>query len=136
MYVSEVMTTRVSSLSPEDTAAKAADIMSCENIGAVPVVEQGEIQGILTDRDIVLRCVAQGKDPKTIKAREIMSKSAVCVTPVHTVDDVVRIMSREQIRRLPVVDNGKLTGMVSMADIARIRQGLEAADAICEISKP
>ena len=70
------------------------------------------------------------------KRQEIMSKSAVCVTPVHTVDDVVRIMSREQIRRLPVVDNGKLTGMVSMADIARIRQGLEAADAICEISKP
>ena len=136
MYVSEIMTNSFISISPENTASKAAELMSEQNIGVLPIVEGKEIVGVVTDRDIVLRCVAKGLDPQRVKAREIMSRSAVCVSPVHTIDDVVRIMSKQQIRRLPVVDNGVPVGMVSMADVARVRHGLEAAEAICEVSKP
>ena len=136
MYVSEIMTTGIVAEEPQSTAEHAAEMMSEHNIGALPVTQSREIVGIVTDRDIVLRCLAKGLDPKKTTVGDIMSRCAVCISPHHTIDDVVHIMSREQIRRLPVADNGNLVGMISMADIARIRHGLEAAVAISEISRP
>lgn len=135
-YVSEVMNTRVVSISSHEQITKAAQLMSQHNIGSIPVVDNGQIKGMLTDRDIVLRCVAQGKDPSHVKAGDIMTTGTVYITPHQSVDDAVRMMSYEQIRRLPVVEDGKLAGIISLADLARMRDHTEVAQAICEISKP
>lgn len=110
--------------------------MSEHNIGSIPVVDNGQIKGMLTDRDIVLRCVAEGKDPTHVKVGDIMTTGTVYITPHQSVDDAVRMMSYEQIRRLPVVEDGKLAGIISLADLARMRDHTEVAQAICEISKP
>ena len=136
MYVSEIMSTRVVTAQTTQTVYEAAKLMEDNNIGAIPVVEGSQLKGILTDRDIVLRCVAKGENPKAVYAGEIMTAKTTFVTPSQHVDDAAQVMSCEQIRRLPVVENGRVTGMVSVADIARIRHGVEIAQAICEISKP
>ena len=80
-------------------------------------------KGILTDRDIVIRCVAAGKQPDSVKASELMTRDVAFVTPDQTVHDAVRMMAAEQVRRLPVVSNGFIDGMVSLADIARRHAG-------------
>lgn len=136
MVVSDVMSRRVVSINSSAPVSECAKLMSGHNIGAVPIVDSGQIKGILTDRDIVLRCVAEGKDPKQMKINDIMSTNTVSVTPQQSIDDVADIMAAEQIRRVPVIENGKISGMVSIADLARLRHGVEVADAISEISKP
>ena len=112
-YVSEVMNTRVVSVPSHEQVTKAAQLMSEHNIGSIPVVDNGQIKGMLTDRDIVLRCVAEGKDPTHVKVGDIMTTGTVYITPHQSVDDAVRMMSYEQIRRLPVVEDGKLAGIIS-----------------------
>ena len=111
-------------------------LMNRNNIGAVPVVEGGHVRGILTDRDIVLRCVSEGRDASTLHVSDVCSSGAISVGPSQSVSEAMRLMSAEQVRRLPVVENGKLLGMVSLADIARERAGMELAQAISEISMP
>ena len=136
MLVSEVMSKRIISLSNLATALDAAKLMSIHNIGALPVLEKGQVKGIITDRDITLRCVAEGRDPNQVKATDIMTTGAATVSTGQTVEEAAGIMSREQIRRLPVIENGHLAGMLSIADVARIRHGEEISEAIYEISKP
>ena len=92
------------------------------------------MKGILTDRDIVLGCVAQGKDPHDVKASSLMTREVAYVTPNQTVHDAVQMMASEQVRRLPVVRDGYIDGIVSLADIARRHAGPEIAEAISEIS--
>lgn len=136
MQVRELMTTRIVSVEPLTTVKEAAFLMNKHNIGALPVVENGSVRGMLTDRDIVLRCVAEGKDAANIKVNEICSSGAVSVKSTQSVKDAMHVMSTEQVRRLPVVDDGKLIGMLSFADIAREKSGMELAEAISEISMP
>ena len=99
MQVRDVMTPSVVTVSREDSAETAAKIMGRHGIGAVPVVSGEEICGILTDRDIVLRCISNGKDPKNCKAEEIMTSSVVKVSPDASVDQLAKEMCRNQIRR-------------------------------------
>ena len=136
MQVRELMTTRIVSVDPLSTVKDAALLMNKHNIGAVPVVENGSVRGMLTDRDIVLRCVAEGKDATNIKVNEICSSGAVSVKSTQSVKDAMHVMSTEQVRRLPVVDDGKIIGMLSFADIAREKSGMELAESISEISMP
>ena len=136
MQVSEIMTTRTITVEPASTVKEAAALMNKHNIGAVPVVENGDVRGMLTDRDIVLRCVSEGRDACSLKVSDICSGGAVSVKPTQSVRDAMHLMSSEQVRRLPVVDGGKLVGILSMADIAREKSGMELADAIAEISMP
>ena len=136
MKVREIMSSKVISIEPQSSVKDAALLMNKNNIGAVPVVENGSIKGMLTDRDIVLRCVAEGRDATTVKVKEICSGGAVSVKPEQSVKDAMHIMSAEQVRRLPVIDDGKLVGMLSFADIARESSGMELAEAISEISMP
>jgi CBS domain-containing protein len=136
MQVRELMTTRIVSVEPLSTVKDAALLMNKHNIGAVPVVENGSVRGMLTDRDIVLRCVAEGKDATNIKVNEICSSGAVSVKSTQSVKDAMHVMSTEQVRRLPVVDDGKIIGMLSFADIAREKSGMELAESISEISMP
>ena len=136
MQVREIMTTRIVSVSPGATVKEAAQLMNKNNIGAVPVAEGAAVRGMLTDRDIVLRCVAENRDAGTLKVSDICSQGAVSVKPEESVSDAVNLMASEQVRRLPVVENGRLVGMLSFADIAREKSGMEVAEAISEISMP
>ena len=136
MNISEIMSTRVISASPNETVLNVAKLMSRHNIGAVPIADGGEVRGMVTDRDIVLRCVAVSKDPKTTKVSEIMSLEPKTISPEQSVSEAYRLMSDEQVRRIPVVDNGKLTGFVSLADLTCTRCDAETASAITEISRP
>ena len=132
--VKDVMSKNIIAVLPSDTIQEVARLMQENNIGAVPVVSGGELKGILTDRDIVLGCVAQGKDPHDVKASSLMTREVAYVTPNQTVHDAVQMMASEQVRRLPVIRDGYIDGIVSLADIARRHAGPEIAEAISEIS--
>lgn len=134
--VNDVMSKKIVAVLPGDTVQEAARLMKEHDIGAVPVVSGGELKGLLTDRDIVLQCVAAGKNPAQIKACEMMTRDVVIVSPGQTVSEAARLMGKEQIRRLPVIRDGVLDGIISMADIARRHAGPEVASAISEISTP
>lgn len=136
MQVSDVMTTRIVSVEPNATVKTAAELMNTHNIGAVPVVSGSNVEGMITDRDIVLRCVAENKDADSVKVSDICSKGTVSVKPDENLKSALNVMASQQIRRLPVVDSGKLVGMLSIADIAREKSGMELAEAISDISMP
>ena len=130
--VNDVMSKKVVAVLPGDTLEEAARLMKEHDVGVLPVVSGGELKGLVTDRDIVLQCVAAGKEPSQVKAYQIMTKDVVSVSPGHTVSEAARLMGKEQIRRLPVIKDG----VISMADIARRHAGPEVAAAISEISEP
>lgn len=137
MKISEIMTKDVISLSVDDTAEYAAELMKEHNIGSIPVSTEERVVGIVTDRDIVLRCVAEGKDIKMQKVRDIMTSNPVVGNQNIDVDDAARIMSERQIRRLPIVENNQLVGMVSLGDLAvEPKLQVEAGEALSEISIP
>ena len=118
------------------TANEAAVLMYENDIGSVPVISGRKLKGIITDRDIVTRCIAKGKQPDKTKVSELMSTNIAFLNPDQTVHDAVSLMAEEKVRRLPVVKDGHLDGIVSLADIARIHSGPEIANAISEISIP
>ena len=136
MQVSELMNKNVIAVSPEETAALAARLLSRHNIGSLPVCgEDGRLRGMVTDRDIVLRCVAAENDPETTKVKEIMSRGITAVSPDDDIREATRLMAHEQIRRLPVVRSGRVVGMLTLADIARTNSyDMEASKALSEIS--
>jgi len=137
MKISEIMTRDVISLSVDDTTEHAAELMKEHNIGAIPVDVEEKVVGIITDRDIVLRCIAENKDIKTQKVRDIMTSNPVVGDENMNVDDAARIMSERQIRRLPIVQSDKLVGMVSLGDLAvQSKLKEEAGEALSEISIP
>ncbi|HCC00433.1 MAG TPA: CBS domain-containing protein [Ruminococcaceae bacterium] len=136
MQVSEIMTTRLISVKPTSSVREAANLMNQNNIGVIPVVDKGSVKGMLTDRDIVLRCVAENKNVNSVKVSDVCSNGMVSVRPQDPVSNAMHLMSAEQVRRLPVIDQGKLVGMLSFADIAREKAGMEVAQSISDISKP
>ena len=106
-------------------------------MGALPVcTPDGRLRGMVTDRDIVLRCVAAEEDPAQTPVRDIMTRSCTTVAPGDDCREATRLMSAQQVRRLPVVEDGRLVGIVSLADLAKSRRlDMEAAQALCEISE-
>lgn len=136
MLVSELMTDNVISISPDEPASLAARLFFRHNIGSVPVcTEDGRLKGIVTDRDIVLRCIAAENDPETTPVREIMSRGLITVSPTDDVREAARQMAQSQVRRLPVVDSGKLVGMLALGDMAKTHSfDMEASKALSDIS--
>ncbi|MBU3112812.1 CBS domain-containing protein [Clostridium lacusfryxellense] len=138
MKVSEIMTRDVISLSVDDTVERAAELMKEYNIGSIPVnTEDRGVVGIVTDRDIILRCAAEGKDIKTQKVRGIMTSNPVIGDCDIDVNEAARIMSERQIRRIPITSSNKLVGMLSLGDLAlepNLRE--ETTQALGEISIP
>lgn len=119
MNVRELMTTNVATAEPDTTLEEVATMMKDENVGSIPVVDDEELLGIITDRDIVVRCIAEGKDPSEVEVEEILSEDLETISPDDDVRHAAEIMQRKQIRRLPVCDeDGKLVGMLSIGDIA------------------
>ena len=120
MKIREVMTKPVIRISGEETVEVAARTLTHYNIGALPVCgSDGRLQGLVTDRDLVTRCIASGRNPATTKVSQIMTGSVVGIPPDLEAKDAAEIMGRRQIRRLPVLENEKLCGMVSLGDLTR-----------------
>jgi CBS domain-containing protein len=117
MNVREVMTPNPRTCQPNSTIQDAALIMRDEDTGAVPVVEGGRVIGMVTDRDIVVRCIADGGGADK-KLREICSGDVICATPDMSVAEAADLMGEHQVRRLPVVEDEKLVGIVSLGDLA------------------
>ena len=136
MKLKDIMTRTVISIHPEESAAVAARMLTHYNIGVLPVCnDDGKVCGVLTDRDLVTRCLASGKEPKNTKVREVMSAQVVSASAEMDTAVAAHLMGRQQVRRLPVVENGKLCGMVSLGDMAvRDDLSIDAADALGDIS--
>jgi CBS domain-containing protein len=116
--VADVMTPNPVTVEPSTTLVDIAKQMDREDIGEVLVAEGGRLCGLVTDRDIVVRAIAEGRDPATSRVDDICTHEVTSVSPGDSIDDAVRLMSDRAIRRLPVVENGKPVGVVSLGDIA------------------
>jgi CBS domain-containing protein len=137
MQVHEVMSRQVRVVSPNDTIQKAAKLMSQTDCGAIPVGENDRLVGMVTDRDVAVRGVAQGKTPNQCKVREVMSNRIRYVFDDETTEAAAESMSRLQVRRLPVLNREKrLVGIVSLGDLATKHGIPVAGNALREISKP
>ncbi len=136
MKIREIMTTEVATGSRQTNLERLAKMMRDEDVGAIPIVDDDELAGIITDRDIVVRCVADGRNPAEVTAEEVISAELETVAPDADVEEASRIMAERQLRRLPVVDNGRLIGVVSIGDIA-VKQGDErkSGKALRQVSK-
>lgn len=117
LKIKEIMTTDVRSISANDSISEAANIMKQLDVGAVPVTNNNLLVGIITDRDLILRAVATGKNPDE-RVSTVMTKDITTVTPDMDVHEVADIMASKQIRRVPIVESGRLVGIVSIGDMA------------------
>ncbi len=136
MKLRDVMTQPCIRIRPEESVAVAARTLTRYNIGALPVCgADGRLCGLVTDRDIVTRCLAADRSPLSTSVRDVMTSQVVAARPDMDAQLAASLMGREQIRRLPVVENGKLCGMVSLGDLAvKEESAIEAGDALAEIS--
>lgn len=136
MNIGEIMTDRVISICEDEPVIAAARLMKQNNIGSLPVRDgRNRLKGIVTDRDIVLRCVAGSINPQEVRIGEIMSRNLITASPFEDTEKVAERMGNGQIRRLPVTDNGILVGIVALGDIARQDEfRMEASEALSEIS--
>ncbi len=136
MKLREIMTQSVVRIDPEESVAVAARTLAHYNIGALPVCEaNGKLCGVVTDRDLVTRCMASEKSAQNTKVKDVMTGQLCVANPEMEVSAAAHLMGRQQIRRLPVVENGRLCGMVSLGDLAvREQSSMDAGDALGDIS--
>lgn len=134
--IQKIMTTNPSTIEPKQSVVEAARIMKQEDAGVVPVTENGRLTGMVTDRDIAIRVVAEGKDPQSTAVREVASTDLVTIDPQQDLDEALRLMAKHQVRRLPVVEeDGKLVGIVAQADVARHAAPVRTGEVVEEISE-
>jgi CBS domain-containing protein len=124
--------------SPTMSLTEIASMMKRHGVGAMPVCNEGRLVGMITDRDIVISCVAAGMDASACQAKEFMTSNPVSISPDMDVEEAARIMSKEQVRRLPVLEEGCLVGMLSLGDVAMALQGNDSlvAETLRKISTP
>ncbi len=134
--VTEAMTPNPRSIAPSATVADAARLMRTEDVGSLPIVQDGRLIGMATDRDIAMRVVAEGKDPQMTTVGEIASGDLVTVQPEESLDEALRLMARHQVRRLPVVEQDRLIGIVAVADVAFEAESDRAAEVVQQVSQP
>ncbi len=135
MKLREIMSQSVIKIHPEESVAVAARSLAHHNIGALPVCgEDGTLYGMVTDRDLVTRCLASGLPAEKLRVSQVMSGGVIWADPDMDTGAAAHLMGRKQIRRLPVVENGRLCGMVSLGDLARREDcSPDAADALGDI---
>lgn len=132
----EVMTAGAECVGENETLVDAARKMRDLDVGALPICgEDNRLKGIITDRDIVVRCLAEGGDPSTTPAGQLGQGKPVTIGADDSIEEVLRTMSEHQIRRLPVIDGHDLVGMISQADIARSQSLKETGDVVHDISQ-
>ena len=137
MKVKDIMTRNVAYINPASTVVEAAQLMQKHNVGSVPVCDENGIIGIVTDRDIIVRNIAHGKDPHQTPVRDVMTSEVTSVDPETEIRDVFGIMSEKKIRRIPVVENNQLVGIVALGDVATsAKQDVEISSTLADISSP
>jgi CBS domain-containing protein len=135
--VREAMTPSVRTASPSQSLADAAQMMKSDDVGSIPIVEEGRVVGIVTDRDIAIRAVAEGVDPNAVTIADITSRELVTVEPDQDLDEALALMARHQVRRLPVVEeDGQLVGILAQADVALEAKEKKAGELLEQISQP
>ncbi len=136
MKIRDIMTSPAISISPNESVEVAARTLTHYNIGALPVCgSDGKICGLVTDRDLVTRCMASNRAPGQTTVRDVMTGQVMSVQPDMEIDAAARLMGKQQIRRLPVTQNGKLCGMVSLGDIATKQENLaDTAGVLADVS--
>jgi CBS domain-containing protein len=134
MKVRDIMTTDVATATPETTLEDVATMMRDEDTGAIPVLDNDELVGIITDRDIVIRCIAEGKDPVETTVEDVVTETLETIEPDSDLNEARDLMSRRQIRRLPVVEDGELIGMLSIGDLA-VKSDANVGDTLENVSE-
>ena len=135
MEVKQVMNRQVIAVSPEEPVSAAARLMTRHNVGALPVRDRdGSLCGILTDRDVVTRCVALERPLQETSVARVMTARVATVPPTASLDQAAALLSREQVRRLPVVEGRRLVGMVTLSDLSRQAPAQDTADVLREIT--
>jgi CBS domain-containing protein len=135
----DIMTPDPASCRPDQTALEVAQLMRARNVGSVPVVENRDtmtLVGIVTDRDLTMKVIAGGRDPETTSVREVMSPNPITCAPDEDIQRALETMARSQVRRLPVVESGRLIGIIALADIAtRLHAPADTADLVEQLSR-
>jgi CBS domain-containing protein len=134
-YIRDVMTPRPETIQADRPAAEAAKLMKEADAGMIPVMDNGNLLGTVTDRDIAIRLVAEGKDPQSTPVREIASTDVVSIAPDRDLAEALEMMAKHQIRRLAVVEEGRLVGILAQADVARVGDEQAVGHTVEEISK-
>jgi CBS domain-containing protein len=130
------MTAKPRSIEASRPVVEAARLLRDENVGSLPVTEEGQLVGMITDRDIVVRIVAEGSSPESATVRAAFSGEPVTVEPDHDLDDALQLMARHQVRRLPVVEDNRLVGILAQADIALAEKEKKTGEVVEAISEP
>jgi CBS domain-containing protein len=134
--VKDVMTERPRAVTPQTPVSEIAELMETEDVGSVPVVDGDRLVGIVTDRDIVVRAIAKGKDPRGMPAAEVSSRELVTVNPDDDLSDALELMARYQVRRLAVTaEDERLVGVVSQADVAMQGKDKDTGEVVQGISR-
>ena len=134
--IRDLMTENPCSIDADKPVAYAAKMIRDEDVGLAPIVEGDKLIGTLTDRDIAIRVVAEGKDPNQTAVREVASTNLVTIDPQQDLDEALRLMAKHQVRRLPVVEeDGRLVGVVAQADVAREGDDTRTGQVVQEISE-
>jgi CBS domain-containing protein len=134
--VRDAMTPEPRVADPSLSLAEAAQLMKSEDIGSLPIVQEGQLVAVLTDRDIVVRAVAESADLSATKVGDIASRKPMTIEPDEDLDEALAQMARAQVRRLPVVEGGRLVGVLAQADIAQEAESKQVGELVEEISKP
>ena len=134
--VREVMTDNPRCVTPETLVSEAARLMKSEDVGSLPILEGEKVTGVITDRDIVIRAVAEEKDPRGMPVREVASRELVTIRPDEDLSEALKLMASYQVRRLPVVDeDNTLVGVLAQADIAMEGKETDFAHMVEDISR-
>jgi CBS domain-containing protein len=134
--IREAMTSNPSTVTAQQTVADAAAIMKQEDTGVVPIVDGERLVGVITDRDIAITVVAEGKDPQSTTVTDIASSNLVTIDPQQDLDEALRLMAQHQVRRLPVVEeDGRLVGILAQADVALHASAEQTGEVVEEISQ-
>ena len=134
--ITDVMSANPCAIDANKPVAYAAKMMKQEDVGLAPIVEGDRLVGALTDRDIVTRVVAEGRDPQSVPVREVASTDLVTIDPQQDLDEALRLMASNRVRRLPVVaEDGRLVGVLAQADVAREAKDKQTGQLVEEISK-
>lgn len=133
--VREAMTSSPTTVESDANVLEAAKRMASENVGSLPVVQNGELVGMVTDRDLVTNVLAKDLDPSKVTVADVSSENPIVATPDEPLDAALRRMASEQVRRLPVVDGGKLVGILAQADVAQSAEAESTGRMVEEISE-
>jgi CBS domain-containing protein len=134
--IRDVMSGRPTTCEPQATVVEAARLMASQDVGPIPVVEGERLVGLVTDRDLVVRVLAEARDPQSTTIGDIASTDLVTISPDDSLDQALKLLASHQVRRLPVVEGERLVGVVAQADIARHAEEVETGEVVEQISQP